>query len=328
MDITTRESTTPHSMSSLDLSAQGRTLLRRLVQGEQVEGSEPGCAELAAHGLAVHDPHHGRWSAADLYHAEQTALARERAAIAHHLRRMQQLSELHGQMRSAELPRGNGVEFLDRLELVTAAITQAMDSAKSTICTAHPGDREAATLHAAAISDLAILRRGISYRTLYPDTARARAGEQEWVAKVSAHGAEIRTLATGFERMILVDNNFAVVSDHRGEPNRRTAFAVTHPGMIALFHHIYTQQWERAEPWTGGRFRQRSETLTTSRSRRILNKLREGRTLKQIAGELDVSLRTVNNDLNKLYEAVGVDTMFALGAWWSSEAAAKERKLD
>ncbi|RDG36401.1 HTH domain-containing protein [Streptomyces corynorhini] len=264
---------------------------------------------------------------ADLYHAEQTALARERTAIAHHLRRMDQLSELHRQTRNAELPSGNGVEFLDRLELITAAITQAMDSAKSTICTAHPGDRRAETLRSAVVSDLAILRRGISYRTLYSDTARARAGEQEWVAKVSAHGAEIRTIVTGFDRMILVDRNFAVVPDHRAEGNRNTAFRITHPGMVAFLHHVYDHQWERAEPWTGGRFRRREETLTTSRSRRILNKLREGRTLKQIASELGVSLRTVNNDLNKLYEAVGVDTMFALGAWWSSEAAAKERKL-
>ncbi|MEW1721020.1 LuxR C-terminal-related transcriptional regulator [Streptomyces sp. NPDC093109] len=314
-------------MPSPDLSAEARTLLRRLVQGEHVDGSAPGCAELAALGLAVHDPHHGRWSAADLYHAEQTALARERAAIAHHLRRMEQMSELHRQMRNAELPSGNGVEFLGRHELVTAAITQAMDSAKSTIRTAQPGNRRAETLRSAAVSDLAILRRGISYHTLYPDTARSRAGEQEWVAKMSAHGAEIRTLATGFQRMILVDRNFAVVTDHRADAGRDAAFRVTHPGMVALLHHIYEQQWERAEPWTGGRFRRREETLTTSRSRRILNKLREGRTLKQIATELGVSLRTVNSDLNKLYEAVGVDTMFALGAWWSSEAAAEERKL-
>ncbi|AXG79263.1 LuxR C-terminal-related transcriptional regulator [Streptomyces paludis] len=314
-------------MPSPDLSAEARALLRRLVQGELVEGSAPGCAELAALGLAVHDPHHGRWSAADLYHAEQTALARERAGIARHLRRMEQLSELHRQMRNAELPSGNGVEFLDRNELITAAITRAMDKAKSTIRTAHPGERPAGTLRSAAVSDLAILRRGISYRTLYPDTARSRAGEQEWVAKVGAHGAEIRTSATGFVRMILVDRNFAVVPDHRADAGRDDAFRITHPGMVALLHHVYDHQWERAEPWTGGRFRRREETLTTSRSRRILNKLREGRTLKQIASELGVSLRTVNNDLTKLYEAVGVDTMFALGAWWSSEAAAKERKL-
>ncbi|WP_326611190.1 hypothetical protein OIE62_22725 [Streptomyces scopuliridis] len=316
-----------HNEESLDISDETRTLLRRLIQGEQVTGSEPGLTELAALGLAVHNPHDDRWSSADLWHAEQTALAEERAGIAHHLQRMRRLSELHREMRNIESPSGNGIEFLDRIELVNAAIVQAVNSATSRIRTAHPQDRKAETLRKAAESDVKVLRRGVAYQTLYPDTARTRPGEQEWAAMVSEHGAEVRTLATTFERMILVDDKLAVVADHRGEPNRDIAFKVTHPGMVALFHHIYDQQWERAEPWAGGRFLQKAETVTTGRSRRILNKLREGRTLKQIATELSVSLRTVNSDLNKLYEAVGVDTQFALGVWWSSEAATDERKL-
>ncbi|MGW2512401.1 hypothetical protein ACWC0A_24045 [Streptomyces scopuliridis] len=267
----------------------------------------------------------------DLSHAEQTALDEEHAGIALHLHRMRQLSELHSELRrelrNAKSSSGDGIEFLDRLDIVTSTISQAMDSARSRIRTAHPQDRKAETLRKAAESDVKVLRRGVAYQTLYPDTARTRPGEQEWAAMVSEHGAEVRTLATAFERMILVDDKLAVVADHRGEPNRDIAFKVTHPGMVALFHHIYEQQWERAEPWVGGRFLRKAETVTTGRSRRILNKLREGRTLKQIAGELGVSLRTVNSDLNKLYEVVGVDTQFALGAWWNSEAAADERKL-
>ncbi|MCL7381236.1 LuxR C-terminal-related transcriptional regulator [Streptomyces sp. 35G-GA-8] len=318
-----------HNEASLDISEETHALLRRLIRGEQVTGTEPGLAELAALGLAVHNPHDDRWSSADLWHAEQTALAAERAGIAHHLQRMRRLSELHREMRNIEPPSGNGIEFLDRIELVNAAIVQATNSATSRICTAHPQDRKVDTLRKALVADVAVLQRGVGYRTLYPDTARTRPGEKEWAAAASGHGAEIRTLATDFERMILVDNKVAVIADHRGEPNRDVAFKVTHPGMLAFFHHVYEQQWERAEPWMGGRFRRREQaTLTTSRSRRILNKLREGRALKQIASELGVSLRTVNTDLNKLYEAVGVDTLFALGVWWGSEAAAKERRLD
>ncbi|MGW6770499.1 hypothetical protein ACWGBX_08785 [Streptomyces sp. NPDC055037] len=317
----------PQKVPPFDISEEARALLHRLVQGEQVEDSEPGRAELVALGLAVHNPQYDRWSAADMWHAEQTALAEERAAIAHHLRRMDQLSGLHRELRSAESSRGDGIEFLGRNELVTAAIMQAVDSASIEICTAHPRNRKPETLRAVITSEIKLLQRGIALRTIYPDTARNRPAEQEWAAEVSKHGAAVRTLATDFERMILVDSKVAIFSDHRGLPSANTAFKATHPGLLAFLRHIYDQQWERAEPWAGGRFLRKAETVTTGRSRRILNKLREGRTLKQIAGELGVSLRTVNSDLNKLYEAVGVNTQFALGVWWSSEAAADERKL-
>ncbi|MFE4540388.1 hypothetical protein ACFRKB_35865 [Streptomyces scopuliridis] len=316
-----------HKTPAFDMSEEARALLHRLVQGDQVDGSEPGRAELAALGLAVHNPQYDRWGSADMWHAEQTALAEERAAIAHHLHRMDQLSELHSELRNAESSRGDGIEFLDGNELVTAAIMQAVDSARLQICTAHPQNRRPETLRAVVTSEIKLLQRGIALRTIYPDTARTRSAEQEWAAEVSKHGAAVRTLATDFERMILVDNKVAIISDHRGGTSANAAFKATHPGLLAFFRHIYDQQWERAEPWAGGRFLRNAETVTTGRSRRILNKLREGRTLKQIATELGVSLRTVNSDLNKLYEAVGVDTQFALGVWWSSEAAADERKL-
>ncbi|MFC9650975.1 hypothetical protein [Streptomyces sp. NPDC056937] len=321
----------PPKVPPFDMSEEARALLHRLVQGDQVESADPGRAELAALGLAVHNPHCDLWGLSDLSHAEQTALAAERAGIAEHLQRMRQLSELHGELRrelrNTKSSSVDGIEFLDRLDIVTSTISQAMDSARSRIRTAHPQDRKAEILRKAAESDVKVLRRGVAFQTLYPDTARTRPGEQEWAATVSEHGAEVRTVATAFERMILVDDKLAVVADHRGEPNRDIAFKVTHPGMVALLHRIYEQQWERAEPWAGGRLLRKAETVTTGRSRRILNKLREGRTLKQIATELGVSLRTVNSDLNKLYEAVGVNTQFALGVWWSSEAAADERKL-
>ncbi|MFI6702854.1 LuxR C-terminal-related transcriptional regulator [Streptomyces sp. NPDC050509] len=316
-----------HREPSPAVSAGAHTLLRRLVRGEQVGRAEPGCTELIALGLAVHDPHSDRWGVADLHHAEQTAMAEERAGIARHLQRMHQLDELYRDIRTHESPTGNGIEFLDRVEHVNAAIMQAADYAQSHMYTAHPVNRTAKGLAAVVPREIKLLQRGIARRTIYSEPARTRAAEQEWATTMSAHGAEIRTLASDFERMILVDRRFAIISDHRDEPNRMTAFKVTHPGMVAFLHHLFDQQWERAEPWMGGRFLPREGIVTTGRSRRILNKLREGRTLKQIASELDVSLRTVNTDLNKLYEVVGVDTLFSLGVWWGSEAAAEERKL-
>ncbi|MEV7089285.1 LuxR C-terminal-related transcriptional regulator [Streptomyces sp. NPDC093085] len=309
------------------VSPEARTLLHRLVRGERVGRSEPGCTELIALGLAVHEPHNDRWTVADLHHAEHSAMAEERASIGRHLQRMEQLDALYRDLRAYESPAGSGIEFLDRVEDVNAAIMQAADFAQTHMYTAHPISRRPEGLSAVIPREIRLLARGITRRTIYPESARARPAEQEWAATMSGHGAEIRTLASDFERMILVDRGFAVISDHRDAPSRMTAFKVTHPGMVAFLLHLFEQQWERAEPWMGGRFRPQRDIVTTGRSRRILNKLREGRTLKQIASELNVSLRTVNTDLNKLYEAVGVDTLFSLGVWWGSEAAAEERKL-
>ncbi|MEV4973740.1 hypothetical protein [Streptomyces scopuliridis] len=91
----------------------------------------------------------------------------------------------------------------------------------------------------------------------------------EWAAEVSKHGAAVRTLATDFKRMILVDNKVAIISDHRDGTSANAAFKATHPGLLAFFRHIYDQQWERADPWAGGRFLRNAEAVTTGRSRRI-----------------------------------------------------------
>lgn len=140
------------------LSDGARALLRRLVQGEQVEAGEPGRAELAALGLAVHNPQFDLWSVPDMHHAEQSALAAERAAIAHHLDRMMHFSELHREMRDAEPPTGNGIEFLGQHERVNAAIMQAVNSARSQVLTAQPLDRDRETLRAVSPSQVKLLQ--------------------------------------------------------------------------------------------------------------------------------------------------------------------------
>ncbi|MEV6419046.1 LuxR C-terminal-related transcriptional regulator [Streptomyces sp. NPDC051662] len=309
-----------------ELSAPARDLWQRLADGAQVPESEPDLQELIKHRLAAKNPFADLWGAGDPRRAQREALAEEHGRIRHHLNRAQRAAELYEGLGHAQNTDSGGVEYLPRLDLATAAISRAVQSAGHYIYTAHPTDRDPEMLRSSAVQDIDLLSRGIRYRTIYPDTARARAGEREWASTVSAHGAEVRTLSAHITRMIIIDGKFAFVSDLTGERSKARAFKVTNSGMLALLESIYEDQWDRAEPWLGGKTAQPTDGATNARSRQILRLLAKQYALAQIAKEMNLSLRTVKNELAKLYQNVGVETLFALGVWWASSDAAEERQ--
>ncbi|AWK09541.1 hypothetical protein DDQ41_12130 [Streptomyces spongiicola] len=314
----------------LRLSREARTVHERIQYGEAIPDGEPGLDELLELGLIVRDPiKPGRYVESDLHRAERTHIEHQRQVIASALDRMEQVhSFFSGLPRRQAQPGEGGVEFLASVQEASAAIATALDEMTDEVLTAHPLERPEHALKLSLPRDLQLLSEGKKLRTIYPESARSRGPENAWAAAVTAHGAEVRTLAGGFQRLVIVDRCLALVANSIGRPMPANgAYKITHPALIAHLRELYEDQWQRADPWMGGRRRPPKDTVTTTTTRAILRGMSAGKKASQIAKELQVSVRTVSNHLTRLYRALDIEpgNQFALGEWWAST---EERKLD
>ncbi|WJV49926.1 LuxR C-terminal-related transcriptional regulator [Streptomyces flavofungini] len=313
-----------HAHTGWSLSPEAEALVPHLLRGA-IHPSEVGAQELIDLRIAVRDPVSGHYVLSDLRHLENRLRTEEERGIADHLHALTGLNRFFGRLARIAAEDVPGITLLTHRREANAAITQALEGARHYIWTAQPLDRNTVDLQASAERDIALLRGGIQQRTIYPDSARGRLGEREWARTVSEHGAEVRTMAADFIRMVIIDGSVALVSDYRSTPpDRNTAYRISHPGMLAFINVVFQQQWDFATPWLGEAIRPPRGRITTDRSAEILRRLLEGQTLKAISAAMDLSLSTVNKEIKVLYERTGCSTLFELGFWW---ATSEERGL-
>lgn len=146
-------------------------------------------------------------------------------------------------------------------------------------------------------------------RTLYQHSARRSHVVQEYVDRVMAHGAQVRTLEEFFNRLIVVDRQLAVIP---GADSTQTAIAIREPSLVAYLADIFERYWERARP-----FDDRAETtrrIVAADVRNLtLRLLTEGHSDPASAKRMGVSTRTYAGYIAALKAEFGVQTRFQLG---------------
>ncbi|MER8067213.1 LuxR C-terminal-related transcriptional regulator [Streptomyces sp. NPDC094034] len=286
--------------------------------------AEPGMDELVTLGLAHMDPIERSYILGTMHAAASRFVEAAHAEAIAAMHRANQLLRLVGEFGGHPAATGGGVERITDHVGMTAETTRAVHAAETIIRVAHPIPRSPAILERSIELDVESLRRGIVRQTIYLESARNRQEERAYAVAFSAAGGQLRTLIPPFERMIIVDDRVAFISDHEGESEKKPGVKVTHPSLVKFLVNVFQQQWDRAVPWMG-------ETptapagVTTPRTRRMLQRMYEGAALKSIATELGVSLSTIHADLKRIQTALGVSSQMALGAWWASGASAGER---
>ena len=96
-------------------------------------------------------------------------------------------------------------------------LVASVDDAQHEILTAQPTlGRYPGSLENASERDIRAVQRGIAMRTLYQHSARRSLAIKEYVATVSQHGAQVRTLEEFFNRMIVIDRLMAIVPGAEG----------------------------------------------------------------------------------------------------------------
>lgn len=178
------------------------------------------------------------------------------------------------------------------------------------ILSAQPhGRRPVEELAQAENRDLRALDRGVRMRTLYQHSARQSPATREYVAEVTAHGAEVRTLDEFFKRLIIVDREVAVIP---ASEDYALALALRDKSVVAYLVDIFERSWERGRPFTAHEARNERSIASDVRAMTI-RLLVEGHSDPASAKRLGVSTRTYAGYIAALKEEYGVQTRFQLG---------------
>ncbi len=196
-----------------------------------------------------------------------------------------------------------GVDNINRF------MDSALEDATRELLTAQPTiGRSAEALERAAQRDIRTVQRGVHMRTLYQHSARRSVFVQEYVERITTHGAQVRTLEEFFNRLIVVDRQLAVIPG--ADP--QVAMAIREPSMVAYLADIFERYWERARA-----FDDRAETtrkiVAADVRNMTLRMLIEGHPDPASAKRMGVSTRTYAGYIAALKAEFGVQTRFQLG---------------
>ena len=205
---------------------------------------------------------------------------------------------------------GRGPFTYLRDEAIGKFLTGLVAEVETEILTAQPqAGRDAETLAAAALRDVAALERGVKIRTLYQHSARRSSVTHQYVAEVTARGAEVRTLDEFFNRMIIVDRRVAIIP---GAEDLRVAVAVREPSVIAYLVDVFERAWERGRPF-GDRETSMLKDIAVEQRAMTIRMLVEGHADPVSAKRLGVSPRTYAGYVADLKTEYDAQTRFQLG---------------
>ncbi|MEV0224587.1 LuxR C-terminal-related transcriptional regulator [Streptomyces sp. NPDC050704] len=228
--------------------------------------------------------------------------------------------------RKAQHDTGVPIESLKGADVISQSLQLAVEACKEELLTAQPGGGRSPALLAEALPrDLALAGRGISQRTLYQHSVRSHQPTLAYVERVTAEGAQVRTLDEIFERVIICDRAVAFIP---GIPERRTAaLAVRHPGAITFLVKIFEHMWERARPVSIVPEQHRPDLLIDSVRSAMLRMVVTGHTDETIATRLGMSSRTVSAHIKKVADVLGSRSRAELGYLISQRRLLEQEEL-
>ncbi|WP_036555616.1 LuxR family transcriptional regulator [Nocardioides insulae] len=214
--------------------------------------------------------------------------------------------------RSPESSNRGPFQYLHGLAAIESFLATIVPECQEEILTAQPqAGRDTGTSYARAVrSDSAALERGVRLRTLYQHSARRSSVTRDYVAQVSARGAEVRTLDEFFNRMIVIDRQIAVVPSAEG---LTSALAVREPSMVAYLVDVFERSWERARPFSGSPDRSVNQDIAAEQRSMTMRMLIEGHPDAAAAKRLGVSPRTYAGYVADLKDEFDAETRFQLG---------------
>ncbi|MGW7545609.1 helix-turn-helix transcriptional regulator [Streptomyces sp. NPDC054770] len=236
------------------------------------------------------------------------AAIRVRQAELHHIR--DQFADLRGHYLDS-LRRGSvDLEVIPGLEEVRAALNRASEECAEEMLTSQPGgNRVPEVLQEALARDTAMLARGVRMRTLYHHTARFNGPSQAYVALVSSHGAEYRTVHELFGRLIVFDRKMAFIPE-RGDT--WGAVVIREPSVVHYLCEVFEHTWTQAAPFseaaTDG-----LELVAKDIDRTIVRLLAAGLKDETIARRTGMSLRTARKHIADIMETLGAESRFQAG---------------
>jgi hypothetical protein len=145
-----------------------------------------------------------------------------------------------------------------------------------------------------------MLDRGVSMRSIYQHTARYDGPTVAYVERMTAVGAQIRTLGDALMRMIVFDREIGIM-EVRGD--RTSAVVIREPNIVDFMGTAFDRAWITAEPFPLATARDDVRQVSNELSRLITTLLAEGRDDKSIARRLGMSERTCQRYVREILSA-------------------------
>lgn len=159
--------------------------------------------------------------------------------------------------------------------------------------------------------DFELLERGIKMRTVYLQSMTTSKPALEYTATMHRLGGEVRVTPTLPMRLLLFDQQIAVMPM---DPENPTAGAVIHrtPAVVSVALALFDAYWSRATEMFDPEDRD-DETALTPHESEVLRLLAGGAKDEQVARLLGISLRTARRITANLSERLDAASRFELG---------------
>lgn len=204
-------------------------------------------------------------------------------------------------------PRTGATELLLEGAGVQEVLANLAATATDEVLAVHPTMAPAEVLEAGYALDQTLLSRGVRYRAVWPHTARRQQEPSDYLQRLIADGAEVRTAALPPSRMIMIDRKVAVIPlpEHLGSGGALVRDDVVLNYMLNTFEYT----WERALEVTKADY---DVTTLADIEAAILQDMARGRTDEYIARRMGISTRTLRRYVTSISAALGAESRFQL----------------
>ncbi|TDD16704.1 helix-turn-helix domain-containing protein [Nonomuraea diastatica] len=224
------------------------------------------------------------------------------------------LAEQH-RMAATDRAAGDLIEVVTGMEAVRqrflqiqwAAGRQVRSFSTAPFVAVPPGDNTA--------EDQAV-ERGVEYLVVLEREVLATPGVAAMTLDSVRRGVRVRVVDKLPIKLIMADGELALVpltTEPGGEP---AAVLLHRSGLLSALEALFDAVWQRAYPLrldASGALDEQPEPAITELDRKILGLLLSGLTDEAVAGQLDLSLRTLQRRLRALMDLAGVRTRVQLG---------------
>ncbi|WP_405005547.1 hypothetical protein OHV13_16280 [Kitasatospora purpeofusca] len=205
---------------------------------------------------------------------------------------------------------GGQIEYVRGKALINQRVRQSTTGGLGEALAMQPGGPRPPDVLAANLgSDLEVLRRGATMRTIYHASTRYHQPTRDYVTTLAAAGWQFRTLDEPYTRLIIIDRRIAVIPV--ADDMSLAAFIYDQSVIEYLAEEVFERNWGRALEFDGNPAVPRQ---VVSRLRHtIVELLLAGTNHRVIARRLGISERTLARHIAEMREDYNVDSLFQLG---------------
>ncbi|MER7566246.1 LuxR family transcriptional regulator [Streptomyces sp. NPDC048523] len=206
---------------------------------------------------------------------------------------------------------GEPIVRIEGKAAISAIVNETVQQATTELFTAQPGGgRPKDTLEKVRRQTAELLGRGVEVRTLYQHTAWHDGPTREYVAEMTALGAQVRTMDELVDRLIVIDRSLAFIP---ADNEHDQAVIIREPAIVRFLVGVFERNWLRAKPFQGSRTPNESSHISGVLRETIIRCLIHGDSDSAIAKRIGLSTRAYATHLAKLKSELKAETRFQLG---------------